>query len=330
MVDRKRWSGVPSVDVSSKLRRVTVSHDLLRTFVTAARAGTFSRAAARRRVTKSAVSQQIRALEAQLGTALFERSGKGVRLTEAGKALAEVLERQLATIDEALEAVVSSRGRVSGLVRIGSPGPFTRMWLRPRIANLLRKHADLRLAVSFGTPRELEARLVDRELDMILLVRPIETSGLEEAPVFTEYFRAYAAPSYLRGSALLTSVDDLARHRFIVYGDDLPMHAPWWRAVAGSRKVFTGNVVCAVANLYEMRALAEEGIGIVVLPDYFAADSVQRGTLDELPRLRGGRTGVAANRIVLAWRTNTIPTGAFRAVRDALGDFSASTAAQAT
>jgi len=93
-----------------KLRRVTVSHDLLRTFVTAARAGTFSRAAARRRVTKSAVSQQIRALEAQLGTALFERSGKGVRLTETGKALAEVLERELATIDEALDAVVSSLG----------------------------------------------------------------------------------------------------------------------------------------------------------------------------------------------------------------------------
>jgi LysR family glycine cleavage system transcriptional activator len=297
---------------------VPVPPDLLRTFVTAARAGTFSRAAARQRVTKSAVSQQIRALEAHLGTRLFERSGKGVRLTEAGEALADVLERELAAIDEALDAVVSSRHQVAGHVRIGSPGPFTRIWLRPRVADLLRAHADLRLTVSFGTPRELESRLVERELDMILLVRPVEAPGLAETPVFTEYFRAYAASSYLQASPALAVLDDLARHRFIVYGDDLPMHAPWWRAAAGARRPFAGTIVCSVANLYEMRALAERGIGIVVLPDYFAAEAVKRGTLTELPRLRGSRAAVAVNRIVLAWRTSAIPTGAFRAVRDAL------------
>lgn len=307
-----------------------VPQDLLRTFVAAARAGTFSRAAARQRVTKSAISQQIRALEAHLGLRLFERSGRGVRLTPAGEALADVLEREFAAIDEALEAVVSSRQQVAGHVRIGSPGPFTRMWLRPRIADLLRAHADLRLTVSFGTPRELERRLVERELDMILLVRPAESPGLTEVPVFGEQFRAYAASSYLRASHALTSLDDLAHHRFIVYGDDLPMHAPWWRAAAGARRPFAGTIVCSVASLYEMRALAEMGIGIVVLPDYFAAAAVESGALTELPRLRGSRAAVAVNRIVLAWRTSTVPTGAFRVVRDALSRGSPAIAPHAT
>jgi DNA-binding transcriptional LysR family regulator len=294
-----------------------INQELLRTFVAAAESASFSQAATRRKVTKSAISQQIKALESQLGVTLFERTAGVARLTASGQELAAVLRREFEAIDEALEAVSAAQHEVRGRVRIGSPGPFTRLWLRPRLAGLLRAHPGLQIAVSFATPRELEQRLAARDLDLILLVRPIEITGLTGQAVFTERFRAYAAPSYLAERGVPSGLADLARHRFVAYDEDLPMHGPWWRA-SFPRVPFPGQIICHIASLYEMQALAEEGLALAVLPDYFAADAVRRRTLVELPRMARSKAPFALNDISLVWRKNAIPTARFTTVRDAL------------
>jgi DNA-binding transcriptional LysR family regulator len=148
---------------------MSINQELLRTFVAAAESESFSRAAERRHVTKAAVSQQIKALEGQLGVVLFERSGGHARVTESGRALAGVLRRQFEVIDDAIAAVASSQRGVAGEVRVGTPGPFTRLWLRPRLSRLLQAHEALRVTVVFGTPRDLERRLAERELDLLIL-----------------------------------------------------------------------------------------------------------------------------------------------------------------
>src|SRR5437763_7339649 len=126
-----------------------INYELLRTLVEAGTAPTFREAAARRHVTPSAVSHQIRSLESQLGVPLFERFGRNARLTPAGVKLVAVLRDDFARIDEALAAVLEDARSVRGTVRIGGPGPFSRMWLRPRLVRLLRTHPDLVLDVRF-------------------------------------------------------------------------------------------------------------------------------------------------------------------------------------
>ena len=294
-----------------------VNQELLRTFVVAAASASFSAAATRRHVTKSAISQQIKALESQLGVTLFERGPGPVRLTDSGQELAAVLRREFEIIDDALEALASSQREIRGRVRIGAPGPFARLWLRPRLARLLRLHPRLEVAVSFGTPRELEQRVAERDLDLVLLVRPVERPGVVGERVFTERFRAYAAPAYLRERPAPARLDDFADHRFIVYDEDLPMHGPWWRA-SFPRQPYLGQLTCRVANLDEMRALAELGVGLVVLPDYFAADAVRQKTLAELPRVARARVAFASNDILLVWRKNAVATRLFETVREAL------------
>jgi DNA-binding transcriptional LysR family regulator len=295
-----------------------INQELLRTFVVAADSATFQDAARRRHVTKSAISQQVKTLEAQLGTGLFERVGRRVRLSAEGRALADVLRREFEIIDEALDAIVIGKARVRGEVCIGAPGPFTRLWLRPRLVTLLERHPDLRPIVVFGTPAELERRLAERELDLIILVRPVEQPSIEGVPVFTEYFRAYASPAYLKANPAPRTFADFSAHRFIVYGDEMPMHRPWWRAAFGARAALRGEIVCRIANLYEMLALVEEGVGIAVLPDYFANEAVRRRTIVELPRIPSSRTMSHENKILLAWRKHAVLTARFRVVRDAL------------
>jgi DNA-binding transcriptional LysR family regulator len=288
-----------------------INHELLRTFLAAARTRTFGEAAAQRRVTKSAISQQVKALEAQLGVPLFERVGRAARPTPAGARLADVLERELAAIDDALVALTAEHAEIAGELRLGAPRPFARAWLPPRLAPLLRAHPALRVRIVFGVPSELERALVQGQLDLAILSRAPESPLVAHRAIATETFHAYAAPAYLAAHGTPQTLADIRAARFIDFDDDLPMHAPFWRAAFGARTPVGGEIVCRVASLDEMLALAEQGLGVVVLPDYFARGSK---ILKELEISREP----AKNALTLAWRKGAVESARLLAARDAL------------
>jgi DNA-binding transcriptional LysR family regulator len=296
--------------------------ELLRTFVVAEGTPTLSAAAAARHVTKSAVSQQLKTLEAQLGVVLFEKAGRNVRPTEAARALASTLRGAFSTIDDSLEAARELQGAIRGDVRIGAPRPFARVWLRPRLAELLRAHHELVLDVAFGIPTDLERALGAGELDLAVLVRAPESAAIETAPLFVETFEAVASPAYLKTHGTPRSAEDFAAHRIIVFDRDRPMHDAWWRATFGGRASPRGTVVCRVGSLDEMLGLAAAGVGIAVLPDYFVAAAI--ATAEVAPvrphttKAKERRGTAARNSIVLAWRRGVVGSARVRAVRDGL------------
>jgi DNA-binding transcriptional LysR family regulator len=251
-----------------------INQELLRTFVTTASAASFGDAARARRVTKSAISQQIKSLEGQLGVPLFERVGRHARVTEAGKRLAEVLQRELSAIDDALDTFVADARDLRGEVRIGAPRAFARTWVRPRVVALLRQHPELRVRLVFEVATDLERQLADGRLDLAVLARQTVLPTLDVVSLTRETFGAYASPGYLAAHGEPRTAADFASRPFIAYDDDLAMHAPWWRATFGRRVAVAARIVCFAASVDELAALAEAGVGIVVLPDHVATPSV--------------------------------------------------------
>jgi DNA-binding transcriptional LysR family regulator len=297
-----------------------IDYELLKTFVAAARARTFGAAATERRVSVSAISQQIKALETQLGVPLFERIGRGVRLTPAGQSLAGVLQVELGRIDEALERAVTDHAVVRGRVAVGSPRTFGRHWLGPRLPALLSAHPELTVTVEYGVPSVLERRLAEGHLDLVILARPSELPGIDTRPIATETFVAVAAPAYLARHGQPRTPAEFREHRYVVFDPDLAMHAPWWRATFGARAALPEHIVCEVASLEEMMALAIAGAVIAVLPDYQVADAVRAGALRVLEPARGqhARQRPARNTIFLAWRRGAIESARLQAARQAL------------
>ncbi|MCA9626650.1 MAG: LysR family transcriptional regulator [Myxococcales bacterium] len=291
-----------------------INLELLRTFTTAAESPTFASAARQRNVTASAVSQQIRALESQLGIELFERVGRNARLTEAGARLAAALTPELGNIEDALDAAVAEQASVSGSVRVGSPRPFGELWLRPRCIRLLERYPEIRLSVDFGTPTSLEQCLLTRSLDLAILVRAPESPLIETQRIFTETFQAFASPGYLTRRGTPRVAADFAVHRWIAFDGDLPMHTSWWRWRFGARARQQGEITCLVASLTEMRALTEAGAGLCVLPEYFVRDALARRRLVPVASKGGG----AKNSIYLAWRKRAVPSARFLAAKSAL------------
>jgi DNA-binding transcriptional LysR family regulator len=259
------------------------------------------------------VSQSLKVLEAQLGMRLFERVGRNVRPTDAARALAESLRRAFTLVDDAVETARGVHGAIGGEVRLGAPRPFTAAFLRPRIAKVLGAHPDIVLDVSFGTPTELEARLLAGDLDLAVLARPAESDRLTTIELYVETFVAVASPRYFDRHGTPRAPEDWDAHRVLVFDRDLPMHAAFWRASYG-RAALRGTIAARVASLDELRALAEAGVGIAVLPDYFVADAIDRGKLAAVRTKRAAR-----NTIALAWRTGAVSPARVAVVRTALG-----------
>src|SRR3954465_13631392 len=133
-----------------------------------ARHGSFSAAAEALSFTQSAVSQQIAALERETGATLVERSVRGIRLTDAGRALArhtDAILRRLAEAEAELEAIAGLRG---GRLRMASFESAGATLMPLAIAGFRAKHPGIELTMTLGEPELTEPQLKSGELDLVL------------------------------------------------------------------------------------------------------------------------------------------------------------------
>jgi DNA-binding transcriptional LysR family regulator len=121
-------------------------NDLL-VFVTVAREGSFTRAAAKLGVSQSALSQTLRGLEAQLGLRLLTRTTRSIAPTEAGERLLNTLNPALNDIDSALIALSELRDKPSGTIRITTHEHAVRAVLWPALEKLLPDYPDIRVEI---------------------------------------------------------------------------------------------------------------------------------------------------------------------------------------
>ena len=225
--------------------------DLLRTFLAVADEGSVTDGAARIYRSQSATSLQVKRLEAILGQPVFERHGRGVLLSDAGRQLLPVAQDVTARLDAALRDI--SKHDVSGKIRIGIPDDHGRTKLAEIIARFARHHPQVELdvtcALSTGFPDALEKGTLD------LAIYEVESPKKHEEVLFED-------PTCWVSSA----------HRDFSSDDSLPValfdHACWWRDVAiaslkARRKPY--RIVYSSQSVSGVIAAVEAGIAIGLL-----------------------------------------------------------------
>ncbi|MNL15659.1 Glycine cleavage system transcriptional activator [compost metagenome] len=173
----------------------------LRVFEAAARLGSFKAAAEELAVTPTAVSHQIRALEARTGLALFDRQVRKVSLTEAGAQLFPVLRDGFDTFEATLARLTQQRTRIQ--VSISATNAFTVKWLVPRMADFRRQHPDIDLQLQ-ATDDLVDLR--STAVDIAIRYGRGPYPGLAVQPLFTDRFAPVANPRLG-----VRSPEDLAR-----------------------------------------------------------------------------------------------------------------------
>jgi DNA-binding transcriptional LysR family regulator len=158
--------------------------DLL-TFSTVARLGGITRAADELNTVQSNVTQRIKALEAEIGTALFERHSRGMTLTGAGRRLLPYAQRMAAL---SREAVLAARddGEPRGPLSIGSMETTAAVRLPALLADFHRRFPAVRLTLRTGPTADLVAAVLDGALDGAFVAGPIEHAELISTVAFRE------------------------------------------------------------------------------------------------------------------------------------------------
>ncbi len=208
--------------------------DLLVSFEAVARLGSITRAAAERFITQSAMSRQIAALEADLGTPLFQRRHRALALTDAGRRLLASCTPVLAQLRETVAAIRAPQSRA--LLSLTTTPGFAALWLIPRLAGFTRDHpgVDVRLDASF------ERRDLQRE-GFDLAVRYGRADQIDGERLFGEVIVPVCSPALRRrGAAPLAGPADLAGHTLLQVAADgggMPLEWESWLQAAGLPQV---------------------------------------------------------------------------------------------
>ena len=137
----------------------------LKIFVTVAKTGAVTKASEQLYLSQPAVSAQIKALEEELGLALFERTVRGMSLTPHGVVMLEQAQQLLARQRDMLDEARRLRGGISGRLRLGSNrGPSAQL-LGKLLTQLSEAAPELEVSLEFGSPAEIAAAISEGRLD---------------------------------------------------------------------------------------------------------------------------------------------------------------------
>lgn len=193
----------------------------LRWALTVAELGGFRRAANLLGVEQSAVSRRVRTLEEGLGVSLFQRSARGVALTNAGMEFIAVVENALALLTTAVaDAGVAGMGQ-KGRLRIGLTAPSIADFLMGLLERFQGSHPKVRIEVSDGSADDHVAAVEDRRLDLAVLPGGTIVSGLDVSELWREPLQIALPASHRLSAAEIVRLDDVLADHLLVSTRDL-------------------------------------------------------------------------------------------------------------
>jgi DNA-binding transcriptional LysR family regulator len=263
--------------------------DKMRIFHAVATAQSFTRAADVLNISQSAISRQIGALEEDLQVALFHRHARGLLLTEQGEILFKTVSEIFSKLSAAENALLESRERPRGPLKITAPVAIGTAWLTPHMREFGELYPEI-VVTLLVDDRELD--LTMREADVAIRLFPARHPDLVQKQLTSLNNSAYASNEYLRKYGVPKTPLDLQQHKLITYGEDmrLPFAEVNWLLKAGLAPGEERKPSFKINSVAGMLKAVESNIGIAGLPDYMVQG--MPGISKVLPELKGPVTDV--------------------------------------
>ncbi|CAB3751070.1 LysR family transcriptional regulator [Paraburkholderia solisilvae] len=248
-------------------------------FVAVAQTGSFTRAGEELGTSKSNVGKAVQRLEARLGTRLFQRTTRAVRLTEDGETYLLAAQAALDGLREAEQQLAARRSEPIGRVRLDLPAGFGRLLL-PAFETLRRKHPKITLEVALtdrmsdpvGEGWDIVVRIGELPVDSEMTVRKLCDLKLG----------LYAAPAYLARKGPVDTIADLAAHDAVVFRGPGGRLRPWALQDGTHRRELSMPSTLVLADGQALVDAAIAGCGIAQIFDRVALPHLHAGRLVHL------------------------------------------------
>ncbi len=253
----------------------------LQTLLVVAQVGSLKQAALRLRIVETALSRQIRMLEAEFGTPLFQRHGRGLTPTDAGRRLIEGARPILAALDALKAEMLAAKDGVAGQVAIGIPWLLLDVLTTRLATGFIPRHPAVNIRFVGGVSSQLRQMLLAGDVDLALMFDPPPTRELELVPLYSERLLLVGdrACGYRLDRPLPFS--HLAGVPLAIADPDDPFRQKV-EALARARGI-TLDVRFDVAALQPLRALAANGLAQVFASLHAVRSEVESGVLTAAP-----------------------------------------------
>ena len=241
----------------------------------------FTRAAEQLYQTQSAVSHSIAALERDLGVMLFERQGRSVRLTEAGRVLLEHVPRVFAALDEAAQQVKQAARPELGRLRLGVSPTACQYLLPESIREFRESYPSYALAIEVADSPRVAELLHDGRIDLGVLLRTERSKRLVFHELFRDALGIIVSPLHPWAKQGRVDKSQLAQQHFVLY----TRTSTTFRLVE-QHLAKLGAPLQDYLELGSMEAIKEIvklGMGISVVAKWIAAAELRDGSLVWLP-----------------------------------------------
>ena len=257
--------------------------DKLRVFHAVAEADSFTRASETLNLSQSAVSRQISALEESLGVSLFHRHARGLILTEQGDLLYKTVHDVFSKLNNVEGLLTETKENTEGLLRVTTTVAFGSVWLTSRLKEFIKSYPGIEIMLRLDD-RELD--LAMREADVAIRFNEPKQPDLIQRPIGPMRSDLYASPEYLKEHGTPKTLEDLANHKMVLFGEGvIPTATVNWVGEMLEKKNIPIHAALRVNNIYGIYRAVKAGIGIGTLPQYFRHEG--SGIVQILPELQG-------------------------------------------
>jgi LysR family transcriptional regulator, regulator for metE and metH len=258
----------------------------LRLVAEIADAGSMTKAAARVYLTQSALSHQLRDIEARFKTPFFLRVGKRMVLTEAGRRLLESARRILDDLGRAEEDIRRLAGDSGGVIRVCTQCNTGYQWLPPLLTAFHRKHPRVTVNILMdATDHPVDALLAGR-LDLAILTSDVEDRRLKVRPLFMDEMVAIVPRTHPLAKRRWLSPRDLAAEHLLLYSSS-PEESFTLRRVLAPEGLVPARVSFIMLT-EAMIEMVKAGLGVGVLPRWSAQAAIATRAVVPLSITRRG------------------------------------------
>lgn len=235
----------------------------LRYFLAVARSGSFTKAAEREAVAQPTVSQQVARLEKTLGVALFERLGRGVRLTRAGERLLVHAESVFRELHQARATLEGLREQVAGRLAVGVIPTVLPYLFSGRLERFRQRYPAVELHLVEEVTERLLEQLTAGDLDLAVVCLPVRRPHLVCAEILREPLLAALPPGHPLAAKGELRPEDLRREPLLVLREG---HCLRGQVLSVCRRPPVGQNLLETYQLASVASLVACGFGVSVLP----------------------------------------------------------------
>jgi DNA-binding transcriptional LysR family regulator len=241
-------------------------------------AGSFSAAALRLGIAKSAVSKHVSLLEKSIGARLLNRTTRGLSLTDVGETYYESCNRIIEAAEAAQQYSAMLQDEPHGTLRIASPASFGVEHIAPLLNSFLALHPSLKAELL------LDDRVIDmvqENIDVAIRVGWLPDSSFRARKLRNAQRLLCASPAYLERMGTPRTADDLMQHEWVIFTLlPTPYHCELKRKNRSRTIHVKGRIKTNSASA--ARKLALEGAGITLLTDFLLSEEIKKGNLVQL------------------------------------------------